>query len=88
MKLQLALYHLCSMALAYGVILLLPMIVDFTFETNIELMVIGWLNIGMIVMVRKRIAFPTPDMRRIDVAGALKTLWWALFWPNYLFDGK
>jgi len=76
------------MALAYLVILLLPMVVDFAFETNVELLVIVWLNIGMIVMIQKKIAFPTPDMRRIDVTGALRTLWWAMFWPTYLFKNK
>ena len=86
MKLQPTMYHLCGMALAYGLVLFIPMNVDFTYETNVELLVIGWLNIGLIVMVRKRIQFPTPDRQRIDVIGALKTLWWAFFWPNYLIN--
>ncbi|MBC3861175.1 hypothetical protein H8K32_03605 [Undibacterium jejuense] len=84
MKLQPTMYHLCGMAIAYGIVLFLPMLVDFMYESQTELMMIGWLNIGLIVMVTKRIPFPAPDRKRIDVIGALKTLWWAFFWPNYL----
>ena len=88
MKLRSIFYHLFAMAIAYAVVLLLPMIFDFAFETNVELIVIGWLNLGMMVMIAKGVEFPKPDTRRIDVVGALNTFWWALFWPKYLFNGK
>jgi len=77
-------YHLTGMAIAYGLVLLIPIICDFIFDTNIEMFVIGWFNIGLIVMIRKQISFPTPDMQRVDIKGGLKALWWAFFWPNYL----
>ena len=88
MNLRSTFYHLLAMALAYGLVLLLPMMVDFAFDTDVELIVIGWLNIGMVVMIGKGIEFPKPDTRHVDVVGALKTFWWALFWPNYLFHSK
>ena len=43
-------YHLCEMAIAYGIVLFLPTLVDFMYESETEVMLIGWLNIGLIVM--------------------------------------
>ena len=78
------LQYALAMALAYGAVLLLPLFVDYAFDTNTEVMTVVWLNIGLGVMQVKRIPFPTPDRHRIDVGGGLKVLWWALFWPSYL----
>jgi hypothetical protein len=76
--------HLLAMAIAYGLVLMIPLFVDFTFDTSTELMAIVWLNVGLFIMRLKRMPFPTPDMGRVDVVGGLRVLWWALFWPSYL----
>ncbi len=77
-------YHLIAMTAAYGLVLLVPVFCDFFFDTHVQIYVVIWCNIGLFVMRAKKMAFPIPDMRRIDVVGGLKTLWWAVFWPNYL----
>lgn len=77
-------FHVLAMALAYGIALLLPAVFDFIFDTHVELFVIVWLNAGLFIMRLKRLAFPLPDMARIDVRGGLRVLWWALFWPRYV----
>lgn len=76
--------YVLAILAAYGMVLLAPMLFDFAFDTNVELLVIVWLNVGMFIMRAKKMAFPMPDMRRIDIKGALRLMWWALFWPNYL----
>lgn len=79
-------YLALAMIVAYGTVLTTPMILDFVFDTNVEIFVIIWLNIGLMVMRLRKIDFPMPDTRRIDVQGGLKILWWALFWPRYLLN--
>lgn len=74
------------MVVSYGAVLAVPMFLDFVFDTNIEIFVIVWLNIGLMVMRLKRINFPRPNPHRVDVRGGLNTLWWALFWPRYLLN--
>ncbi len=69
---------------AYGLMLALPMVLDFAFDTNIEIITIAWINVGVFVMRAKKIDVPMPDNRRIDVSGGLRLLWWSLFWPGYL----
>lgn len=87
MKLHHYLYHLLAMVGAYGLVLLVPMLVDFAFGSYTELSLILWLTIGIGVMHAKKVRYPTPDMHSVDVRGGLRVLWWALFWPRYL-SGK
>ena len=84
MKLQHIIYHLSAMVIAYGIVLVLPMLFDYVFDTCTEIVVIVWLNIGLLVMRVRKIPFPSPDMHHVDVKGGLKVLWWAIFWPNYM----
>lgn len=86
MNLRRYLCFLLGMIIAYGAVLTAPVILDFVFDTNVETFVIIWLNIGLMVMRLRKIEFPMPDMRRIDVRGGLNMLWWALFWPRYLLN--
>ena len=78
------LFDVLAMALAYGAVLTPSLLIDFAFDTRCEWLVIVWFNIGIAVMRWKNMDFPSPDMRRIDVLGGLRVLWWALFWPTYL----
>ncbi|GGC76915.1 hypothetical protein [Undibacterium terreum] len=84
MKLKNLVCHLIAMTLAYGLVLFAPVLCDFFFDTHVQIYVVIWCNIGLFVMRAKNMPFPIPDMGRIDVVGGLKTLWWAVFWPNYL----
>ena len=84
MKLSNFFNYALAVIAAYGVVLALPMVIDFVFDTNLELITIFWINIGVFVMRAKRMNVPTPDSRRIDLGGGLRLLWWSLFWPNYL----
>ncbi|MBA5606447.1 hypothetical protein H3H36_13900 [Duganella sp. FT3S] len=77
-----------AMVIAYGTVLLVPLLVDYTFDTRTEYLAIIWLNVGLAVMRLKQIPFPLPDMGHIDVGGGLRVLWWALFWPSYLLPRK
>ena len=81
-------FHIVGMALAYTCILILPTIVDFIFDTHIELYVIAWFTVGLLVMQTKEIPYPQPLVDRIYVMGGLRVLWWALFWPRYIFRVK
>ena len=61
------------MALAYICILIVPIFVDFAYQTHTELYVIAWLTVGLLVMQIKAISYPKPAVDRIDVLGGL---WW------------
>lgn len=61
---------------------------DLLFDTIVRLALTCWLFIGLGVMLSKRVAFPLPRGDRLDVGGALVTLWWAAFWPKYVSRGK
>lgn len=76
--------HMIAMVIAYGLVLIAPLICDFVFDTYLEIAVIAWCNIGLFVMRLRKMPFPVPDTSRIDIVGGLKVLWWAIFWPNYL----
>lgn len=69
---------------AYGLVLALPMLLDFAFDTRLELITIVWINVGIFVMCAKKMPIPLPDSRHVDVSGGLRLIWWALFWPSYL----
>ena len=86
MKLRHILNYLLATLFAYGTVLVLPMLCDYVFDTHIEIVVITWLNIGIIVMLMKHMTLPVIDARRIDVKACLRMLWWALFWPRYLIN--
>jgi hypothetical protein len=84
MNLRQFLHFVLAMVIAYGAVLLIPLFVDYTFDTHMEYLAIIWLNVGLAVMRLKQIQFPLPDVRRVDISGGLRVLWWALFWPSYL----
>ncbi|CAN5860070.1 hypothetical protein BH11PSE12_BH11PSE12_29350 [soil metagenome] len=86
MKLRHVLNYLLAILFAYGAVLILPMLCDYVFDTHIKIVVITWLNIGIVVMLMKHMTLPAIDMRRIDVKACLTILWWALFWPRYLIN--
>lgn len=86
MNLRRYMCFILGMVISYGAALTIPVILDFIFDTKVETSVIIWLNTGLIVMKLRKIAFPMPDMSKIDVLGGLNMLWWALFWPRYLFN--
>ena len=78
------LFHILAMTIAYGSVLIIPMLFDYAFDTNVEIFVIVWLNTGLFVMRLKNMPFPQPDNNRVDVRGGWRALWWAAFWPSYL----
>lgn len=77
--------QMVAVSLAFGLVLVGPLIVDFMFDTYIELEIIIWFNLGLFVMRRKNMDFPMPAPDRVDIPGGLRVLWWALFWPRYVF---
>lgn len=81
-------FHLVGMALAYICMLIVPIFVDFNYQTHTEIYVIAWLTVGLLVMQIKVISYPKPAVDPIDVMGGLMVLWWALFWPRYLHRVK
>jgi hypothetical protein len=76
--------YLLAIAAAYCVVLALPIVLDFAFDTDLALITIIWINVGVFVMRAKKMHVPLPDSRRIDVGGGVRLLWWALFWPRYM----
>jgi hypothetical protein len=61
-----------------------PLTCDYFLGTDISVWCVIWLNIGVSVMRARKIAYPLPQLVRIDVGGGLRFLWWAAFWPSYL----
>jgi hypothetical protein len=74
-----------GLLLAWVVALLIPTFIDGVFGTSLRQFVSMWLWGGMLVMLIKKIPPPLPSPERIDVVGAFKMLWWAAWWPLYLF---
>ncbi len=73
-----------AFAIVWLVIFALTSTFDLMFDTIVRLTLTSWLCIGIGVMRSKRMVFPLPRGDRLDVGGALATLWWAAFWPKYL----
>lgn len=73
-----------AVAAAFVIVLTVPLVLDFIFDTYAELGLIVWFNAGLFVMRCKNIAFPMPRLDRVDIRGGLRVLWWALFWPRYV----
>lgn len=78
--------QLLAMAIACMLLLAAPWILDELLGSWFAVATIAWLNIGLFVLKTRQTKVPVPDRHRIDVRGALRTLWWALFWPRYLKD--
>ncbi|MBI2770452.1 MAG: hypothetical protein HYX47_12575 [Burkholderiales bacterium] len=76
-----------AFAIVWLVLFALTGTFDLLFDTIVRLAVASWLCIGLGVMLSKRVAFPLPRGDRLDVGGALATLWWAAFWPKYVGRG-
>lgn len=85
MKLLNFLHQLTAMILAFGLLLFVPMIADFAYDSHVEIGVIIWVNVGIFIMHIKKIDFPLPSTKCVDVRGGLKMLWWAISWPAYLY---
>ncbi|MET3131156.1 hypothetical protein AAKU55_001415 [Oxalobacteraceae bacterium GrIS 1.11] len=84
MKLTNIVHQATALIVAFGLLLSLPMVLDYAFDTSIETCVIVWVNVGMFTMRAKNIVFPMPAPHYIDVGGGLRLLWWAIYWPAYL----
>jgi hypothetical protein len=84
MKLLNFLHQVTAMIVAFGLLLVVPMIADFAYDTHVEIGVIIWVNIGIFIMHIKKIDFPVPADEYVDIKGGLKMLWWAIYWPAYL----
>lgn len=78
------LIQLASFLLAILAIFTVPLLCDTYLGTPFTIFGIVWLNLGVACMRLKKINFPLPRKNKLDPAGAIKTIWWALFWPNYL----
>ncbi|HEY8100331.1 MAG TPA: hypothetical protein VIF82_06225 [Burkholderiaceae bacterium] len=78
------LYQLVAFLIAWSIVSSLMGLVDDFYGTLTRLYLTAWLCAGMAVMLMKNIKFPYPQVDRVDVIGAFKTLWWATFWPRYL----
>lgn len=76
--------QMVAVVAAFIIVLIVPLICDFLFDTYVEMGMIVWFNVGLFVMRMKRMAFPMPRPDRVDVGGGLRVLWWAVFWPRYL----
>lgn len=53
--------------------------------TTLELIIMSWLIVGLGVMITKDVELPFKHPQAVDVTGALRTLWWAMFWPRFLW---
>ena len=79
------LYQVVAFLIAWSIVSSLMGLVDDFYGTHARLCLTAWLCIGMAVMLLRKVAFPYPRVDRVDVIGAFRTLWWAIFWPHYLF---
>lgn len=70
--------------LAWTLLILSICILDGLLHTIVALVLVTWLCTGIGVMLYKNVTFPMPRTDEVDVAGALRMLWWAVFWPRYL----
>jgi hypothetical protein len=84
MKIMNFVHQVTAMIISFGLLLLVPMIADFAYETHVEVGVIIWVQIGIFIMRVKKIDYPQPAPEYVDVRGGFKMLWWAIYWPAYL----
>jgi hypothetical protein len=73
-----------ALLVAWGTVVGATHLIDAWFATITQLVAIGWLCTGILVMMARTTAFPLPRGDVIDIRGAFRTLWWASFWPRYL----
>ncbi len=72
--------------IAWTVLLFAPLLVDQVIHALIHLVLLGWVCIGLGVMLTKGIDLPKMKADRVDVAGAVRILWWAVHWPRHLIS--
>lgn len=72
-----------AFAIAWTAVLGSTWVVDLTLDTHLQLSIMSWLVVGLGVMITKDIELPFRRPQAIDVAGAFRSLWWALLWPRF-----
>lgn len=56
-------------------------LIDFQFWPAL----MGWVLIGLVLMIANSFGAPLPSGETVDVIGALRMLWWAALWPMRVF---
>jgi hypothetical protein len=77
-------YQMVALLIAWTVLLAATGLIDELFNFETHPILIGWLCVGIGIMLIRKIDFPLPAIDRVDVPGAFTMLWWAAFWPRYL----
>jgi hypothetical protein len=76
--------QMVALLTVWGIILAASGLIDELCGTVSHFIILGWLGVGIAVMLVKRVNFPFPRVDQIDIPGAFRMLWWAAFWPHYL----
>ena len=85
MKFKKWLHQAAALWLAWALLILgASSMLDGLLHTIVALVLVSWLCTGIVVMLCKNLAFPMPRTDQVDIAGAFRMLWWAVFWPRYL----
>jgi hypothetical protein len=78
-------HRLVALGVAWCFVLAVCAVLGDTFDLRFWPAVMGWVVIGLALMVRNSFAAPIPCGEYVDVVGALRMLWWAALWPMRLF---
>lgn len=77
-------YRAFALLVVWALLLGAASLIDDFYGTITRLVLVAWICIGICIMLSKKIDFPLPEGHRIDLFGAFRMLWWAIFWPRYL----
>ena len=74
-----------ALLVAWNLVLALCALAGHALDFQFWPAVMGWVLVGLMLMLRNSVEAPIPAGTYVDVAGALRMLWWAARWPMRLF---
>lgn len=84
-RLQLWARRAAAFLIAWALVLAPAWTFDQVLGTPLELIIMSWLVVGMGVLITKGIELPFKNPEAIEVTAALRSMWWALLWPRFLY---
>ncbi len=86
MNLKTIILRLSALFYVWAVVLFSAALIDKLFGTIFQPLLGGWLLIGFITMLQKKIMLPAWKSNRSPIRVAFELLWWALWWPKYIWS--
>lgn len=79
-------HRLVALQVAWCLVLAVCAVVGQLLDFRFWPAIMGWLLIGLVLMIPSSLGTPLPSGEHVDVVGALRMLWWSALWPLRIFN--